>query len=143
MNLSTIYIISGAASLVLAAFASFAIAYGNFNWIGKIVVIPLVVYVVSALLSFLLQGISCSRVMFSSTLQGNLLFLILIPLMYFLYAPSDAQSLPYLQRIVTSVFDSTWTNEQKSPFAYGYWVFFTTLVLFAFLLPVQTICTKP
>lgn len=143
VSLSIIYTVGTAASLFLAVIASFVIFNSSyFGWIGKIFLIPILTYVVSILLSLILQALTCDKVMIGTTIQGNLLFLILIPLMWLLYSPDDAQTLPYLQRIVTSVLDSTWTNEQKSPFAYAYWTFFTCLILFVFLFPIQTACVK-
>ncbi len=137
------YTIGACASLFLAAASSFLIMNGSgFHWLVKIFVIPIAAYILGVVLSLLLQALTCDHVMIGSTIQGNLLFLILIPVMWLLYSPSDAQTLPYFQRIVTSVLDASWTNEQKSPFAYAYWTFFTCFVLFVFLLPVQTACIK-
>lgn len=144
LSLTTIYIIALAASLALAVFASLFISLSpTASFLQKLIIIPVVSYIVSILLSLILQAISCKSVLFSSTLQGNLLFFLLIPIMYLMYHnPLESQVLPYVQRIVTSVLDSSWSNDQKSPFAYAYWTFFTSLVLFAFLLPIQTICAK-
>jgi hypothetical protein len=141
--LSVIYTVGTAASLFLAVFASLLITYATgIGWFGKIFLIPLVAYLVSCILSLVLQALTCDTVMFGSTIQGNLLFPGLIPMMWLLCTSDTQQTLPYLQRIVTSVLDSSWTNEQKSPFAYAYWTFFTSLLLFAFLFPVQTACVK-
>ncbi len=143
VSLSIIYSVGLAASLGLAVFATLLIMYlPGLGWAGKIFLVPLVAYVLGNIMSLILQALSCSTVMFGSTLQGNLLFLILIPLMWLLYSPAEEQSLPYLQRIVTSVLDASWSNQQKSPFAYAYWTFFTCFVLFVFILPVQTACVK-
>lgn len=144
LSLTTIYIIAIAASLALAVFASMFISLSpSASFIQKLFIIPIVSYIVSIILSLVLQAITCKSVLFTSTLQGNLLFFILLPIMYLMYHnPLETQILPYVQRIVTSVLDSSWSNDQKSPFAYAYWTFFTSLVLFAFLLPVQTVCAK-
>jgi hypothetical protein len=143
VSLSVTYSVATAASLCIAAFASLLMTYSfNLGWLGKIFLIPLVAYAIGVVLSLVLQALTCKDVMIGSTFQGNLFFLLLIPIMWLLYSPSDAQTLPYVQRIVTSVLDSSWTNEQKSPFAYAYWTFFTCLIFFAFLLPVQTACAK-
>jgi hypothetical protein len=143
LSLTTIYIIAFAAALAIAVFASLFISLSpTAGFLQKLLIIPLVSYIVSCILSLVLQALTCDKVMIASTMQGNLLFLILIPMMWLLYSSDEQQPLPYLQRIVTSVLDSSWTNAQKSPFAYAYWTFFTSLVLFAFLFPVQTACVK-
>jgi hypothetical protein len=144
LSLTTIYIVALAASLALAVFASLFVTLApTASFLQKLLIIPIVSYVVSIILSVVLQAITCKSVLFSSTLQGNLLFFILLPVMYLMYHnPMDSQTLPYVQRIVTSVLDSSWSNDQKSPFAYAYWTFFTSLVLFAFLLPIQTVCAN-
>ena len=105
--LSVTYSVATAASLCIAAFASVFIMYAsNTGFLGKVLSIPVIAFVIANILSLLLQAITCSTVQIGSTVQGNLLFLILIPLMWLLYSPSDAQTLPYMQRIVTSVLDS-------------------------------------
>ncbi len=143
VSLSIVYSVGTAAALCLAVVASLMILYGSqLGFVGKVFLIPLVAYVIGVVLSLTLQALTCPQVMIGSTLQGNLLFFALIPLMWLLYSSDSNTTLPYLQRIVTSVLDASWTNEQKSPFAYAYWTFFTSLVFFAFLLPVQTACSK-
>ena len=143
LSLTTIYIIAFAAALAIAVFASLFISLSpTAGFLQKLLIIPLVSYVLSVILSLILQAITCKKVLFSSTVQGNFLFFaFLLPIMYLLYNnPLESQTLPYVQRLVTSVLESSWSNDQKSPFAYAYWTFFTSLILFAFLLPIQTVC---